>query len=242
MLDVPKYIEDRIRRPPPTECCVLPNTPPIVSFGNAHTARIATLGLNPSYIEFEDGYVAAGYGDLLFAPDSTIREILHDQYEYFQRKEYRWFKPLETILNESHASYKDGSAASLDLVQWATKPVWSKLSVIVKRKLLSQDVPFLAQQLQNENFHTLLVNGSGVSKALQSHFQLKLSLVDTINGIPGTKTIRDTQLYFGRLFDRTCVIAWDINLQGTPFKGKGKKTQMIATLAKRIAQIYSTHC
>ena len=241
-MDVPKYIEDRIRRPPPTGCCVVPNTPPVVAFGNAHTARIATLGLNPSYIEFEDDYVAAGFGDLRYAPDSTIGEILQDQYEYFQRKQYRWFKPLGTILNETHASYKDGSAASLDLVQWATKPVWSKLSVTVRRKLLNQDVPFLAQQLQHENFHTLLVNGSGVSKVLQSHFQLELSLVDTISGIPGTKNMPDTQVYSGRLFDRICVIAWDTNLQGTPFKGKGKKAQMIATLATRIAQIISTHC
>ncbi len=242
MLDVPKYIEDRIRRPPPNGCCVVPNTPPVVSFGNAHTARIATLGLNPSYIEFEDGYVAAGYGDLLHAPDPAIREILQDQYGYFQRKQYRWFKPLETILNESHASYKDGSAASLDLVQWATKPVWSKLSVSVKRKLLHEDVPFLRQQLQTENFLILLVNGSGVSKVLQLNFHLKLFLADTVSGIPGTKNVQDTWVYSGRLFDRICVIAWDINLQGTPFKGKGKKDQMIATLAQRIAQIISTHC
>ena len=52
-ITAPGYVEDRIRRPAPERCFVVPASTPVVAFGNPGVARVATLGLNPSRIEFE---------------------------------------------------------------------------------------------------------------------------------------------------------------------------------------------
>lgn len=213
----------------------MPGTPPIVSFGNFQNAGIATVGLNPSHREFSHGYVATGFGDIATVPRSVISEILTDQYSYFQRPQYRWFDRLEIILKACGASYKDGSAASLDLVQWATQPVWGRLNVRQKRRLLEADVPFLEQQLRKENIRHLLVNGRGVIEVLKDYIGLRLDLVDVIRGMPGMPNIPDTHLYAGCLFGNVDVIAWNVNLQGTPGIGDAG-AQRIAEAVGRALQ------
>ena len=51
---IPPYIETRIRRSPPERSCIVPGSTPVLAFGDARSARVATLGLNPSRIEFLD--------------------------------------------------------------------------------------------------------------------------------------------------------------------------------------------
>ncbi len=51
-MEVPTYIAARVRRPIPEGCSVIPGSTPVVSLGKAATARVATLGLNPSKREF----------------------------------------------------------------------------------------------------------------------------------------------------------------------------------------------
>ena len=77
-------------------------------------------------------------------------------------------------------------------------------------------MPFLAQQLQNEKIEVLLVNGRGVMQALQQFMGLELQAAEIIKGVPGTPSIPDTHLYVGSLFGRVKVVAWNVNLQGTP--------------------------
>ena len=48
---IPDYIEQRIRRPIPSDTYVVPGSTPVVAFGNALTATVATLGINPSRAE-----------------------------------------------------------------------------------------------------------------------------------------------------------------------------------------------
>jgi hypothetical protein len=56
---IPRYIDDRLRRPlPPPNLCVVRGSTPVVSFGNAQCASVATLGLNPSRVEFLDKHGA----------------------------------------------------------------------------------------------------------------------------------------------------------------------------------------
>lgn len=45
---IPAYIEARIRRSPPKRTCVVPGSTPVLAFGDAPSACVATLGLNPS--------------------------------------------------------------------------------------------------------------------------------------------------------------------------------------------------
>ena len=56
MSAIPDYIQQRIRRPIPANSYVVPGSTPVVAFGNARTATVATLGLNPSWREFLDRF------------------------------------------------------------------------------------------------------------------------------------------------------------------------------------------
>ena len=66
-------------------------------------------------------------------PKSLNREqaiqVIEGCYDYFDMKNHNpymtWFKHLnDNINNHFGLDYLDGSAAHLDLVQWATDPVW----------------------------------------------------------------------------------------------------------------------
>ena len=52
MPERPDFLVDRVVAPAPNDCGVLAMSTPVVAFGNARVARVATLGLNPSCIEF----------------------------------------------------------------------------------------------------------------------------------------------------------------------------------------------
>lgn len=230
---ISRYIENRLRKAPPANCGVVPGAPPVISFGNFETARIATVGLNPSHREFSHGYLKSGFGDLESAPTSVMRAILDDQYSYFQRPQYRWFNRLARVVDACGLSYEDGTAASLDIVQWATQPVWGNLTMHQKKKLLESDMTFLARQIQNERIETVLVNGRGVMNAFEQYMGLAFRPVEVIEGFPGTPNIPDTTLNVGALFDKVEVIAWNVNLQGTP----GVLDTNVDVLASRVARI-----
>jgi hypothetical protein len=51
---LPDYLIERVRRAPPADSSVVPGSTPVVAFGNARAAAVATLGLNPSRVEFLD--------------------------------------------------------------------------------------------------------------------------------------------------------------------------------------------
>ena len=51
-LMVPRFIEDRIRMPAPRGSPVVAGSTPVIAFGDPPAARVATLGLNPSRVEF----------------------------------------------------------------------------------------------------------------------------------------------------------------------------------------------
>jgi hypothetical protein len=173
-LSIPRYIEERIRRRHPRGLCVVPGSTPVLAFGNCLTARVATLGLNPSRLEFlhrngalREGpdrrlatHSSLGVSDLSRAPYEIIAQVFKDCANYFQAHPYcQWFRPLEEILAACGASYSTGSACHLDLVQWATDPTWGKIKNTAVRERLIADAPFLSNQLNNKNFRLLLVNG-----------------------------------------------------------------------------------
>jgi hypothetical protein len=221
-----------------------------VSFGNAQSASVATLGLNPSRAEFVDKHGALLEGqerrlathsslrtsDLLHAPQEAVLRVLEDCNTYFQRRPYwRWFKQLEQILNACGASYKTGSACHLDLVQWATDPTWGKLPTAVRKRLIADDAPFLASQLQNEGLQLLLVNGTGVRQELVRSMgrQLWLEEVDPIDPIVGHA--QRTRLFVGQVFNRVNVVTWSTNVQSAHGVTKELRTE----LAKRVTLLAS---
>lgn len=179
--NVPKYLSDRIRQPPPEGCGVIVGTTPVVSFGNASKARVATLSINPSSKEFLGGsqllsgtkrrlatlesIKATGLDEL---SDSQVASVLEDCNNYFKKNPYMaWFGKLETMLQQIGLSYLNDSACHLDLVQDATLPAWRGLQPDVKSRLIEKDVPFLQDQIRQENIQTIIVNGRTVWETLK---------------------------------------------------------------------------
>ena len=153
----PAHLVQRARQPPPEGCAVIPKSTPVVAFGDPRRVRVATLGINPSSAEFNDrsGELltgprrrlatldSIGAGSYTGIDDEAARRILDDCAMYFQRRPYGWFNALDQILRPAlAASYFDGSACHLDLVQWATDPIWQDLPEQVQARLLSADRSF----------------------------------------------------------------------------------------------------
>jgi hypothetical protein len=242
---VPRYIEDRIRRKFPSDLGVVPGSTPVVAFGDCLRARAATLGLNPSRIEFLDrkGVLLKGQrrrlatcesleiSDLSQASRETVIRVFEECNTYFERQPYRqWFDRLEPILVACGASYYDGSGCHLDLVQWATDPVWGKLQLAIRQRLIADDKSFLANQLQSERLRLMLVNGIGVLRELLSMYrQLRLEEVAPIAGYAH----RPTRLFTGRLLDRIRVVAWSTNVQGA----HGVSVELRNELSRRVAAL-----
>ena len=219
-LELPDYLVDRVLAPAPGDCGVLHLSTPVVAFGNARVARVATLGLNPSGVEFLDkvGHELVDphrrlatrnslgrLADDRFSVDDA-RRIVTACDSYFTHNPYRrWFNHLERILNEVGASYWPGMtpACHLDVSQWSTDPVWGKLRSDQRRHLVMDGLSFLQAQLQRHSIELLLVNGSGAMAPIRSDLQG----IDTQNFDRGTLTV-------GVLGD-VRVVGWSTNLQSS---------------------------
>lgn len=219
--DWPDYLVARVRTPAPANCAVVPGSTPVTSFGDPTRATTATLGINPSSAEFlaRDGAllegtkrrlattISLGIGTRNLDDDDASR-VLEDCANYFQRQPYRaWFDPLDGILRKSlDASYYDASACHLDLVQWATSPVWGKLATPVRAQLLDADKGFLIEQLQREHLTTVVVNGRTVMKWVEDAGLVTWSLVGELAGPPRA------ELFVGQS-QGVRFLAWSCNVQ-----------------------------
>ena len=99
-LMIPDYVERRLRRQPSESSAVVPGSTPVVAFGNAAGARVATLGLNPSRQEFLDTHgkeldsrrrrfetlVSLGVPSLASASDDVISAVLECVQRVFPAK------------------------------------------------------------------------------------------------------------------------------------------------------------
>lgn len=157
---------------------------PIPYFGNPTSARIATVGINPSSREFLDRFGLALSGVEQRLPtlnslglsswgemySSHIRVIAEACRTYFARNPYiGWFRPLEAILSGGGASYfgADSSACHLDLIPYATRQRWSGLPPGTQRALLSASKDALGLLLREFPIDVLVLNG----KTVVSYFE-----------------------------------------------------------------------
>jgi hypothetical protein len=239
---VPRFVEERIRRPAPSGSSVVPGSTPVIAFGDPTVARVATLGLNPSRLEFlsRSGVLlhadrrletlrSLGVTSLQHATPDAVERVWDGCRGYFRRNPYRrWFDQLEAVLRRLGASYYAGSACHLHLVQWATDPTWAKLDRRTRLVLLAPDVSFLRRQLTAAPIHVLLINGSGVIGEFEPAFGCRLDIVDRLQ--VGRLT---TTIHSGRLSAGTHLIAWSLNLQSS----RGVMNEMRMRLAERVAVI-----
>lgn len=218
--EVDAYLAERIRQPHPEGCHVVPGSTPVVSFGDVRTAWVATLALNPSSSEFLDkrgdllagdrqrfeSLSSLGIESAVDADDDHVRKILDACYGYFAGPNpyWTWFRPLENLLQDTlGASFVDGSAAHLDLVQWATDPVWGRIGdSSVRQRLIESDREFLRRQLRTEGIRLVLVNGRTATHQLVT-LGAELEELD-IARLRGSRF----RIWIGYL-DNTLVIGWN---------------------------------
>ena len=122
---------------------------------------------------------------------------------------YAWFKPLNRILIESIGAQYGTSACHLDLVQWATKPVWRDLDATSQQALLEEGVRFLARQLEAEQYSLVVVNGRTALRAVEDHGIIRWG--------PARFKLREptTQLFVAD-HGAQRFLGWSCNLQSQP--------------------------
>jgi len=230
-------------RPAPAVASIVERSTPVLSFGDPLRADVATLGINPSRQEF---YSTAG--DLLTGAKRRLatteslgitsgrpltgdqaRMVVAECNDYFARNPYSWFSPLEALLSTAAgASYYDRSACHLDLVQWATDPVWGGLADRAAATLLLEEGrPHLETLLARSNVHLVLLNGATVVEQLQ---RTGLAVLREVKKIPkGNSTCR---LLAGQGHGISYV-GWSTNLQ-TSFGVSNEFKQLLAAEVKEL--------
>ena len=243
---IPGYIKARLRLAMPSGHFVVPRSTPVIAFGDFPRATVATLGLNPSRLEFlsKRGDLLAGpnqrfqtmtslgLNDLQAASDQALLKIVEACRLYFMpgHNPYMdWFGDLENLLRVIGASYLDGSACHLDLVQWSTDPTWRQLPEATRRHLLTLDVPFLIEQLKSHRIGLLLLNGQRVITELTASTGCRVRLVDQI---PWGTTMAGITV---GAFDGIQLIGWSPNLQSS----FGVTNVLRAAIADRVASLAS---
>ena len=243
---LPGYLIAMVRREAPvTE--VVPDSTPVVAFGDPFVATVATLGINPSLREF------MGRGHLLDGPsrrlatlrslgaeslesltDAQVLEVVEDCARYFDadRNPFRqWFNPLDMVLRASvGASYYTGSACHLDLVQWATDPTWRKLADRTREQLLAEGLPHLRALLSFGKTGLVLLNGRQVLDHVES---VELVTLSDCGTMPMSHT--RCSLYVGER-DGVRYVGWSTNLQsshGVTNEFKSRLAAWVASVARQ---------
>jgi hypothetical protein len=238
---VPGYLQAMVRRPVPPGAPVVAGSTPVVAFGEFRRAEVATLGINPSAAEFRaDGRLlggsrrrlatteSLGLAEFTEASDEQLAGLVEECVGYFARNPYwRWFAPLEELLRRAlRVSYRDGTACHLDLVQWATDPVWGRLAdAEVRKQLLAEGAAHLAAQLRAERIALVLCNGRQVVEQVRATGLASLAQVGEL----AYGTGRRCRLY-AATGGGVCFLGWSTNLQSS----FGVTTDLRARLASWI--------
>lgn len=239
---------NRIMTANPRDSFVVERSFPITHFGRLDRAKVVTIGINPSVREFFDGRTPAnilpsadkrvldrdsiGIADHEVPSVDDALKVLESYNRYFETKNfYSWFSAMQKwALDPLNVSYFDGSVAHLDLVQWATKPVWGGItSKEIREQLVLSDSRFLAEQIRLSRPELVLFNGATVVKTMRTfgHF-----VEEETGEIPGA---RGFKFHIGRCGDARSV-GWSINIQSQPDpqnQSKSALKEWLATHAKR---------
>ena len=241
------YQVKMIRRLMPADCLVVPFSTPVIAFGNPRTSRVATLAINPSNIEFEKKrqplpdserrlatLQSLGATDTSALSEAQVEVVVRECDEYFQRNPYMtWFGPLDKILKEGlGASYMDGSACHLDVVQWATSAKWSALPPVVRESLINESRSHLINQLREETFDAVVVNGASVWRVLVESGLAKYE-VERIIRFGKNQTKCELRVGDGH---GTRFIGWSSNIQSQNGANEKGFTQQLSAWLKEMVQ------
>ena len=154
-------------------------------FGDLSSARLATIGINPSNREFVDssGGELTGQWQRFHTLNSLglksweeadtrhLEHVLESYLYYFSWNPYHiWFDRLEYVLNGANLSYYDAhnGACHIDLVPFATYRKWGELTGLQRSVLLEATGHALGSILRDSPLRALVLNGRSVVKTFAS--------------------------------------------------------------------------
>jgi hypothetical protein len=226
MSHVPDFVAERIKTPASLKYIVEESTP-VVCFGDITKAKALTIGINPSSSEFtklvEKQRVLLTGGerklaDLKYLGAKETQELSDDQVsqvwqgclDYFDGPYYKWFlKMQDTILSPLNFSYVGRTAAHLDLIQWATDPLWQKMDDEDPKEAaahLKADLPFLIKQIESSDVEFIFLSGTPVVESLTELFDLKFVAKTAAEG-----KSKQNSLYIGK-WKNTVVLGTSMNV------------------------------
>jgi hypothetical protein len=164
---------------------------PVPFFGHIESARVATVGINPSNREFVsiDGTELSAedrrlptlaslglscWGEANF---TALHTILSACREYFERNPYiGWFGILERIIQPTgHSFYTPlSSACHLDIVPWATAVKWGTLSSAARNQLVGRAALALGEMVSISSLRMLVLNGQEVVRQFEALLEVPL--------------------------------------------------------------------
>lgn len=232
---------------------------PVIAFGDPGLSQVATLGLNPSNLEFagQDGQPllesnkrfetlhSLRLDDWEQAKREDVLHIWDSCKEYFFRNPYdHWFGRLDKVLVGTGTSYykrADHAACHLDLVPFATAQKWSALSREQREGLIELCIPSLIRTLIASSVKVLVLNGSTVVRefgrlldkgALQEQVQTGWSLREgRVRGISYEGRI--SEIGSSSLGRELLVLGFNHNIQGTYGMTAGVVSDIAAWVARR---------
>ncbi len=149
---------------------------PIPFFGKVHTAKILTVGVNPSSAEFKERR-----RESWASINSRNNELLARLLAYFDTDPHPWFKRWESALALLNASYCDGTAAHLDLSPRATIPMGQAPDQELFRAMVKEDLPIFMECLNLcRSAKVLLIAGSVTKKFYINEFIQQFSPADSL--------------------------------------------------------------
>jgi len=182
---------DRLDSPKMSGTDVIRWGAPVLSFGDLSSAKVATLGLNPSNREFVDDsgdelegrlrrfHTLNSLGIRAWSDVDArhLHLILDSCRTYFLGNPYdRWFKRLDYVIAGAKASYYNASANAchLDLIPYATTRKWTSLTFQQRSSLLANAADSLALLLRDSAIRVLILNGTSVVEQFQEITGIRL--------------------------------------------------------------------
>jgi hypothetical protein len=185
---------------------------PIPVFGDPASARVATVGLNPSNREFMDAAGVELEGEArrfhtlrsleLDSWDDVAAEhlsvMIGSYMDYFRMNPYDlWFKRLDRLLVGTETSYYPpvGGACHLDLIPFATACKWTELTGSQRARLVEVAGDTLGVLVRDSAIRLVILNGRSVVDVFEhasevvlerrrmARWALQRSGRDSVNGI-----------------------------------------------------------
>jgi hypothetical protein len=243
---VADVLHERLRRPPSSSS--VPESLPVLFFGDVLTARVATIALNPSFQEYLDptgreldgirrrfetlaSLQATNRQSLSFAQCEHAIATMGGYFAPGKPVYNRWFRSMTDVLTGLGLRYELGQAAHLDLVQEATKPIWSGVPPDERRALLAADEPFLRWQLETFPFELVVCNGRTASDAV-----LRMTAARIM--VSGNKALITWFVALADMPGRTMAVAgWNRPLQHPTGLGKQGHLELGRLLADQVDQV-----